>query len=204
MQMAFDLHIGIDYSGAETAESRLKALQIYAAADGAPERVCAVPEEGKTHWNWSRREIAEWLIAQIQSGARIVAGIDHAFSFPLSYMERYGLKSWDAFLDDFVEHCPHTSPTPTWTSSEIEARRAWAGPMSSVSASAGRVPPSLSSASIARAKSPSPLTPASRGCGMSAGWSAIAFTSGPSTGGGSRTGSQRSLRSTRRSSVAAI
>lgn len=93
MQMAFDLHIGIDYSGAETAESRLKALQIYAAADGLPERVCAVPEEGKTHWNWSRREIAEWLIAQIQSGARIVAGIDHAFSFPLSYMERYGLRA---------------------------------------------------------------------------------------------------------------
>ena len=29
--MPFDLHIGIDYSGAETAESRLRALQVFSA-----------------------------------------------------------------------------------------------------------------------------------------------------------------------------
>lgn len=108
--MTFHLYIGIDYSGAETAESWLKALQVYAAADGVPERVYAVPEEGKTHWNWSRREIAEWLIVQVQSGARIIAGIDHAFSFPLSYMERHGLTDWDRFLDDFVAHWPTHNP----------------------------------------------------------------------------------------------
>ena len=32
----FDLYIGIDYSGAETPEARLKGLQVYAATPGGP------------------------------------------------------------------------------------------------------------------------------------------------------------------------
>jgi hypothetical protein len=31
--MKFKKHVGIDYSGAQTPESRLKALQVYAAVD---------------------------------------------------------------------------------------------------------------------------------------------------------------------------
>jgi len=113
--MEFDLYIGIDYSGAETAESRLKGLQVYVASDGMPQRIATPAAPEGQHWNWSRREIAQWLIAQwliaqMHSGARIIAGIDHAFSFPLSYMERYGLTSWDAFLDDFVQHWPTHEP----------------------------------------------------------------------------------------------
>lgn len=30
----------------------------------------------------------------------------HCFSFPESYIERHGLTSWPAFLDDFVKHWP--------------------------------------------------------------------------------------------------
>ncbi len=33
-------------------------------------------------------------------------GIDHAFSFPVTYFERYRLGSWPAFLVDFAAHWP--------------------------------------------------------------------------------------------------
>lgn len=108
--MTFDLHIGIDYSGAQTPTSRLKGLQVYEAGDGPPERVLAVPEEGKTHWNWCRTEVANHLIVLAMDGMRFIAGIDHGFSFPLSYFERYGLTSWDEFLTDFVQHWPTHEP----------------------------------------------------------------------------------------------
>lgn len=38
--------------------------------------------------------------------APVIIGIDHAFSFPESYLRRHGLGHWDAFLDDFVAHWP--------------------------------------------------------------------------------------------------
>jgi hypothetical protein len=37
-------------------------------------------------------------------------GIDHAFSFPMSYMRRYGIETWDQFLDDFMRHWPTAEP----------------------------------------------------------------------------------------------
>ena len=44
--VTFQLHIGIDYSGAQTPTSRLAGLQVYAATTGLPERVTtpAAPE----------------------------------------------------------------------------------------------------------------------------------------------------------------
>ena len=108
--MTFDAYIGIDYSGAETPESRLKGLQVYAATDGLPEKVIAIPEEGKTHWKWSRREVAQWLIERAWGEDRFIVGIDHAFSFPIAYFERYHLNDWDHFLGDFVEHWPTHEP----------------------------------------------------------------------------------------------
>src|SRR5439155_6864553 len=38
---------------------------------------------------------------------RTMVGIDHGFSFPLRYFERYQLAhDWSAFLDDFQRHWP--------------------------------------------------------------------------------------------------
>lgn len=37
-------------------------------------------------------------------------GIDHAFSFPMSYMQRFGIETWDQFLDDFMRHWPTADP----------------------------------------------------------------------------------------------
>lgn len=105
--MRFDYYIGIDYSGAETPESRLKGLQVYTASTSQlPERMLTpVAPEGQFR-KWSRQEVAEWLIEQCRSGQMFIAGIDHGFSFPLSYYERYGLKDWDTFLLDFRKYWP--------------------------------------------------------------------------------------------------
>ena len=101
--MTYDLYIGIDYSGAETMESRLKALQVYAAEPGAEPRSVRPAEPAR---NWSRQEVAHWLLARIQAGTHLLVGIDHGFSFPQSYFERYRLNSWPAFLEDFCRYWP--------------------------------------------------------------------------------------------------
>lgn len=108
--MNFSLHIGIDYSGAQTPTSRLAGLQVYAATTGLPERVTTPAAPALRRWNWTRQEIAEWLIEQARSGQRFIAGIDHGFSFPLSYFERYGITSWPEFLEDFRQHWPTHEP----------------------------------------------------------------------------------------------
>ncbi len=105
--MQFDLHIGIDYSGRETPTSRTPALQVYAAFDAETPRAILSPAHSeKAKRNWNRKEIAAWLIQQAHKNVRFVAGIDHGFSFPWSYFQRYRLTSWPEFLDDFCEHWP--------------------------------------------------------------------------------------------------
>ena len=109
--MAFDLHIGIDYSGAGTPTSRTAGLQVYAVVGGGgPERVTTPVVAAGQHWNWTRQEIAAWMIDLAKTDERFVAGIDHAFGFPISYFERYGLKDWDQFLADFCTHWPTDDP----------------------------------------------------------------------------------------------
>lgn len=106
--MKFQRYIGIDYSGAETSESRLKALQVFEAmVDGEPVKV-STPTQGTK--NWSRLEIAQYCLRVLESGEPVIIGLDHGFSFPLSYMQRYGLSSWDAFLQDFLRHWPTADP----------------------------------------------------------------------------------------------
>ena len=101
------VHIGIDYSGRETATSRTPALQVDAAFNAEDaRRVQSADSTEKTYKNWCRKEIAEWLIEQARANITFIAGIDHGFSFPLSYFKRYNSKSWPRFLDDFCEHWP--------------------------------------------------------------------------------------------------
>ncbi len=105
--MGWDLFIGIDYSGAETPEARLKGLQVYTARPSRePEAVPPPDPEGHVYRNWSRQAIAHWLRDQLQSDQRLLIGIDHGFSFPETYFQRYRLSDWNAFLADFVRHWP--------------------------------------------------------------------------------------------------
>lgn len=110
MAVTFDLHIGIDYSGARTPTSRLAGLQVYDATTGVPERVITPAAPESKSWNWTRQEIAEWLIEKARSGQQFIAGIDHSFSFPISYFGRFKLASWSEFLEDFVKHWPTHEP----------------------------------------------------------------------------------------------
>jgi len=80
---------------------------VYAAFDtDEPRRILSPSSTTKTYKNWCRKEIAAWLIEQATKNITFVAGIDHGFSFPLSYFERYKLTSWADFLDDFCNHWP--------------------------------------------------------------------------------------------------
>ena len=105
----FDVFIGIDYSGAQTPTSRLRGLQVFAARPGqagCEKWLSPTKSNNRGIVNWTRKEIAERLLDEARSGARFLAGIDHCFSFPQSYFKRYGLKTWPAFLADFVHHWP--------------------------------------------------------------------------------------------------
>lgn len=106
--MKFQRYIGIDYSGAETSESRLKALQVFEATVDAEPKKVSTPTAGTK--NWSRLEIAQYCLRALESGEPVIIGLDHGFSFPLSYMQRYGLSRWDAFLQDFMRHWPTADP----------------------------------------------------------------------------------------------
>jgi diadenosine tetraphosphate (Ap4A) HIT family hydrolase len=60
---------------------------------------------------WTRQGIAEWLVERLQEEIPTIAGIDHGFSFPIQYFERYKLpRDWAAFLDDFQKHWPTDRP----------------------------------------------------------------------------------------------
>lgn len=103
--LSFSRTIGIDYSGAETANSSLKGLRVYLAeGDGWPVEV-SPPSSPRKYW--TRRGIAEWLVERLDEDLPTLVGIDHGFSFPLRYFEAHGLKAdWPAFLDDFQHHWP--------------------------------------------------------------------------------------------------
>jgi hypothetical protein len=105
MSPAFCHYIGIDYSGAETPTSSLKGLLVYHADIGeAPTEVLPPPSSRKY---WTRRGVAEWLVAWLSEKPATMVGTDHGFSFPLRYFEAHGLKpDWPAFLDDFQRHWP--------------------------------------------------------------------------------------------------
>lgn len=136
----FRHYIGIDYSGAATADKSLPGLRVYhATPDAAP---VEVPPPPSPRSYWTRREIAGWLRdlfvtddlgrgpgsapdvsvdgadgdveadgTERDAPDPVIVGIDHGFSFPRAYFDAHGLPlDWDVFLDDFAEHWPTDAP----------------------------------------------------------------------------------------------
>lgn len=88
----FDAYVAVDYSGAGTSEQLLPGIEVYEATRARVRRVR--PREGA----WSRRAVAEWFLARVSRGDRVLVGIDHAFSFPLAALRRHRVRSWDELL----------------------------------------------------------------------------------------------------------
>ena len=103
--MLFERYVGIDYSGAATPTTSLKGLRIYMADRQAPAREIMPPAGPRKYW--TRRNVAEWLMAQLEETPATIVGMDHGFSFPLEYFERHRLPlNWPMFLEDFHRHWP--------------------------------------------------------------------------------------------------
>ena len=101
----FERYIGIDYSGAQTPTSSLKALRVYQASRDSGAREVLPPPSPR--WYWTLREIAEWLVQTLEAGPSAFVGINHGFGFPIKYFSKFGVtREWDAFLDDFRRHWP--------------------------------------------------------------------------------------------------
>ena len=108
--MQFQRTIGIDYSGAETADSSLKGLRVYLTEGGGPAVEIGPPHGPKRYW--TRRGLSEWLIERLAEPIPTIVGIDHAFSFPEAYFEEHTLpRDWEVFLDDFHHHWPTDGPS---------------------------------------------------------------------------------------------
>jgi hypothetical protein len=103
--MAFDRYVGIDYSGAQTPTQSLPGLRMY-MADRTALPIEVPPPLGPKKY-WTRRGLAERLVELLSESTPTLVGIDHGFSFPLRYFEKYNLPhNWAAFLDDFQLHWP--------------------------------------------------------------------------------------------------
>jgi hypothetical protein len=101
----FFRYIGIDYSGAQVPNASLKGLRVYLTEGRRPPAEVLPPVSPRKFW--TRRGIAKWLVDMLAQDIPTLVGIDHAFSFPMQYFERYGLTpDWPAFLDDFQRHWP--------------------------------------------------------------------------------------------------
>ncbi|HWF46235.1 MAG TPA: hypothetical protein VG168_04465 [Bryobacteraceae bacterium] len=102
---AFELYVGIDYSGAQTPNDSLKGLRVYTAEPASAPREVHPPPSPRRYW--TRREIAEWLRGLLAREKRALVGIDHGFSFPMRYFVEHHVRlNWPAFLEDFVLHWP--------------------------------------------------------------------------------------------------
>jgi hypothetical protein len=96
----FQIHIGIDYSGAATPETRLRGIRVAIARQGQ----CELVRPGQ---NWSRREVANWLLEILKKPEPMIVGIDHGFSFPISWFETHGIrKNWGDFLEVLSKDFP--------------------------------------------------------------------------------------------------
>jgi len=116
-------YVGIDYSGAGAPDAGRSGLRVYWGAPGVPAaEVFPSPsprpspplrggEGGRGDAvargrRWSRRALAEWLLARLREPGAVVVGLDHCFSLPKPLLDGRGLGTWDAFLDDFCRRWP--------------------------------------------------------------------------------------------------
>jgi hypothetical protein len=189
----FERYIGIDYSGAVTPMASLKALRVYQADAQTKPREAEPPASPRKYW--TRRGIAEWLCTELSHDRPTLVGIDHGFSFPLAYFEKYTLPlDWPAFLDDFQQHWP-TDDINTYVDF---VRNGSCGRGAERHGDVEWFRRNLCSASTCRVRLQSPRTLDSHGCDISASIACGRFTSGHLMAGTFLRALPSSPRSTRR------
>ena len=104
--MRFKRHVGIDYSGRGYPTDRLAGLQVYGARAGQDPVRVEPPHSSPNVRNWTRSALAKHMHEILEGNGPVIVGIDHGFSFPIKYMNHHGFKTWDDFLNDFVQHWP--------------------------------------------------------------------------------------------------
>ena len=83
----------------------MRGLRVYVAEGSREPKQVQPPPSPRRYW--TRRGLAEWLREELDRDVHTLVGIDHAFSFPLAYFEKYRLSSdWPTFLIDFRRHWP--------------------------------------------------------------------------------------------------
>jgi hypothetical protein len=108
----FTRYFGIDYSGAETADSSCRGLRAYVAKGSCTAEQIQPPPSPRRYW--TRRSLAEWLCDELGKDTPTIDGIDYGFSFPIDYFDKYDLpRDWPGFLLDFQKHWP-THETHTY------------------------------------------------------------------------------------------
>ena len=73
---AFGRYVGIDYSGAQTADSSLPGLRMYLADRTSPP--CEVQPPASPRKYWTRRGLAHGLADLLAEDTPTLIGIDHA------------------------------------------------------------------------------------------------------------------------------
>ena len=138
--MSFLKHIGIDYSGAGSPKSPQTGIRVFESAGGIR------PTEQKlaSGNNWSRQDVASYLLSELSASIPVIIGIDHGFSYPDSSFTQNNLKNWDEFLNEFALHwptCQHSiqdilldNPADPWhqDSDELRLTERWTTGASSV------------------------------------------------------------------------
>lgn len=100
----FEYHVGIDYSGRGRPGDALRQIRV--AAEQADGSVGLIPNPHDGRGRWSRQDLAHWLDKRLNEPAPCIVGIDHAFSFPQSFLNDRDLSTWDEFLDWFDAQWP--------------------------------------------------------------------------------------------------
>lgn len=105
--------IGIDYSGAKQCHSPLSGIRVFVSGPGQEPTQARIDSHSGQHW--SRRSLSHWLLEILANASEpFIVGIDHGFSFPDIYFEKYNLRrDWPSFLNDFVQHWPTTMDDTT-------------------------------------------------------------------------------------------
>ncbi len=69
----FNRYIGIDYSGAETADSSCKGIRVFMAVDSDEPAQVQPPPSPRLYW--TRRGLAKWLCIELDQDIPTIVGI---------------------------------------------------------------------------------------------------------------------------------